>query len=53
MLSLLQDDKEWIEFIQEAANWATGTQLRKFFATFLTHYKVTNAKTFGNPPKNI
>ena len=27
-MGFLDDDNEWIECVNEAANWATGTQLR-------------------------
>ena len=37
-LGLLDDDKEFIDGIKEASNWAIGTYLRKFFVSMLlTH----------------
>lgn len=36
-LWLLEDDKEWVDCIEEATNWASGTQLRQLFATILIH----------------
>ncbi|XP_072064404.1 uncharacterized protein [Arachis hypogaea] len=32
---LLEDDKEYIEAIEEASHWGSGTYLRKLFATLL------------------
>ncbi|XP_062227418.1 uncharacterized protein LOC133925540 [Phragmites australis] len=43
-MGFLDDDKEWIECINEVANWATGTQLRKLFTTILSHCEVTEPK---------
>jgi hypothetical protein len=40
-LGFLDDDNEWIECINEAANWATGTQLRQLFTTIICHCEVT------------
>ena len=34
-LGLLDDDKEFIDGIKEASNWATGFYLRKFFVSML------------------
>src|SRR6202167_3833817 len=34
---LLQDDKEWIECLNEAADMQTGSQLHTLFATILLH----------------
>ena len=35
VLGLLDDDKEFIDGIKEASNWATGFYLRKFFVSML------------------
>lgn len=43
-LGFLDDDNEWIECINEAANWASGTQLRQLFTTIMSHCEVTNPK---------
>jgi len=43
-MGFLDDDNEWIECINEAAEWATRTQLRQLFATILTHCEVTETK---------
>ncbi|XP_062206115.1 uncharacterized protein LOC133907990 [Phragmites australis] len=43
-MGFLDDDKEWIECINEAANWATGTKLRQLFTTILSHCEVTEPK---------
>jgi hypothetical protein len=43
-MGFLDDDNEWIECINEAANWATGTQLRQLFTTILSHCEVTEPK---------
>jgi len=43
-MGFLDDDNEWIECINEAAEWATRTQLRQLFATILTHCEVTEPK---------
>lgn len=45
-MGFLDDDNEWIECVNEAANWATGTQLRLLFATILCHCEVTEPKRF-------
>jgi hypothetical protein len=44
-LGFLDDDKEWIDCINEAASWATGNQLRQLFTTILCHCEVTDPKT--------
>jgi hypothetical protein len=43
-LGFLDDDKEWIDCINEASNWAIGNQLRQLFTTILCHCEVTNPK---------
>jgi len=43
-MGFLDDDNEWIECINEAAEWATRTQLRQLFATILTHCEVAEPK---------
>ncbi|XP_062189934.1 uncharacterized protein LOC133892964 [Phragmites australis] len=43
-LGFLDDDNEWIECINEAANWATGIQLRQLFTTIMCHCEVTDPK---------
>jgi hypothetical protein len=44
ILGYLDDDNEWIHCINEAVNWASGTQLRQLFTTILCHCEVTNPK---------
>ena len=43
-MGFLDDGNKWIECIHEAANWASGTQLRRLFATILVHCEVTEPK---------
>ena len=43
-LGFLDDDTEWIDCINEASSWASGTQLRQLFTTILSHCEVTNPK---------
>ncbi|KAH9687645.1 ATP-dependent DNA helicase [Citrus sinensis] len=40
-LGLLDDDKEWIDCLTEAAIWATGNELRHLFVTILIHCQLT------------
>ncbi|XP_062113106.1 uncharacterized protein LOC133824253 [Humulus lupulus] len=42
-VGLLDDDKEWIDFLTEAAIWATGKELRHLFAMILIHCQVFDA----------
>ncbi|KAK9208644.1 hypothetical protein WN944_001003 [Citrus x changshan-huyou] len=42
-LGLLDDDKEWIDCLTEAAIWATGNKLRHLFVTILIHCQVSDA----------
>ncbi|ESR46081.1 hypothetical protein CICLE_v10003171mg, partial [Citrus x clementina] len=42
-LGLLDDDKEWIDCLTEAAIWATGNELRHLFVTILIHCQVSDA----------
>jgi hypothetical protein len=44
VLGFLDDDKEWIDFINEAAIWASGTQLRMLFTTIICNCEVTDPK---------
>jgi hypothetical protein len=46
ILGYLDDDSEWIHCVNEAANWADGTQLRQLFTTILCHCEVTSPKVF-------
>jgi hypothetical protein len=46
ILGYLDDDNEWIQCINEAANWAGGTQLCQLFTTILCHCEITNPKVF-------
>ncbi|KAM3264712.1 hypothetical protein P3L10_001706 [Capsicum annuum] len=39
-LGLLEDDKEWNDFLAEAACWASGNELRNLFVTILIHCQV-------------
>ncbi|XP_044395505.1 uncharacterized protein [Triticum aestivum] len=43
-LGLLKDDREWIECIKEASEWASGVQLRQLFATILCYCEVTDPR---------
>ena len=43
-LGFLDDDNEWIECINEAAVWASGSQLRQLFTTVMCHCEVTDPK---------
>jgi hypothetical protein len=43
-LGLLDDDNEWIECINEAAVWDSGTQLRQLFSTIMCHCEITYPK---------
>jgi hypothetical protein len=38
------DDNEWIDCINEASSWASGTQLCQLFTTILTHCEVRSPK---------
>ncbi|XP_062075099.1 uncharacterized protein LOC133779118 [Humulus lupulus] len=42
-LALLDDDKEWIDCLIEAAIWATGKELRHLFVMILIHCQVSDA----------
>uniref|UniRef100_A0A803PIG5 ATP-dependent DNA helicase n=1 Tax=Cannabis sativa TaxID=3483 RepID=A0A803PIG5_CANSA len=41
-LGLLDDDKEWIDCLTEAALWATGNELRHLFVTILINCQVSD-----------
>ena len=41
---LLSDDKEWYNTFEEAANWATSSQLRNLFVIMLTYCQIKNEK---------
>ncbi|KAM6543032.1 hypothetical protein CsatB_007479 [Cannabis sativa] len=43
-LGLLDDDKEWIDCLTEAAIWTTGNELRHLFVTILIHCQVSDAR---------
>ena len=43
---LLGDDKEWYDAFDEAAAWATSSQLRKLFVTMLLFCEVNDEYTF-------
>jgi hypothetical protein len=43
-LGFLDDDNKWIDCINEAAIWASGTQLRQLFIAILWHCEVTDPK---------
>jgi hypothetical protein len=43
---LLSDDKEWYNTFEEAANWATSSQLRNLFVIMLTYYEIKDEKEF-------
>jgi hypothetical protein len=44
VLGFLDDDNEWIQCINEAAIWVSGTQLRLLFMTIMCHCEVTDPK---------
>jgi hypothetical protein len=44
VLGYLDDDNEWIQCINEVANWASGNQLHQLFTTILCHSEVSNPK---------
>ncbi|XP_074347407.1 uncharacterized protein LOC141686261 [Apium graveolens] len=41
-LGLLDDDKEWVDFLSEASVWATGNELCNLFVTILIYFQVSN-----------
>ncbi|XP_039690573.1 uncharacterized protein [Medicago truncatula] len=41
-LGLLNDNKEWNDALNEASQWATGTQLRELFVTILLYGEVAD-----------
>ncbi|XP_074358164.1 uncharacterized protein LOC141697601 [Apium graveolens] len=41
-LGLLDDDREWVDCLSEAAVWATGNELRNLFVTILIFFHVSN-----------
>ncbi|XP_074352330.1 uncharacterized protein LOC141691493 [Apium graveolens] len=41
-LGLLDDDREWVDCLSEAAVWATGNELRNLFVTILIFCHVSN-----------
>jgi hypothetical protein len=43
-LGFLDDDNKWIECINKAIVWASGTQLRQLLSTIMRHYEVTDPK---------
>lgn len=43
---LLQEDRQWVECIQQAATWAMDHQLRQLFATILQDCELTNPPAF-------
>jgi hypothetical protein len=43
---LLSNDKEWYNTFEEAANWATSSQLRNLFVIMLTYYEIKDEKEF-------
>lgn len=45
-MGILQDDKEWVNCINEAANWASGNQLHHLFATILFYCEMAGPKKF-------
>jgi hypothetical protein len=44
VLGFLDDDNEWIQCINEAAIWVSGTPLRLLFMTIMCHCEVTDPK---------
>ncbi|VFQ73299.1 unnamed protein product [Cuscuta campestris] len=52
-LGLLSDEKEWIEAIQEANEWATANQARELFVTILLFCEVSDPNQFWENTKNI
>jgi hypothetical protein len=43
---LLSNDKEWYNTFEEAANWATSSQLRNLFVIMLTYCEIKDEKEF-------
>jgi hypothetical protein len=43
---LLSNDKEWYNTFEEAANWATSSQLRNLFVIMLTYSEIKDEKEF-------
>lgn len=41
-LGLLEDDNEWLLAIEEASNWANGSQLRRLFVSMLLYCEIAN-----------
>ncbi|KAJ1272975.1 hypothetical protein BS78_06G244600 [Paspalum vaginatum] len=45
---LLSDDKEWYNTFEEAANWATSSQLRNLFVIMITYCEIKDEREFFN-----
>jgi hypothetical protein len=43
---LLSDDKEWLHAFEEAAAWATSTQLRQLFVTMILYCDIADEYSF-------
>ena len=39
---IVRDDDEWFDCLAEAANWATGQELRQLFVIILANYQVSD-----------
>ena len=49
---ILSDDQEWIQYLNEAADMQTGTQLCTLFATILLHGTPTSPEELWNQSKD-
>ena len=45
---LLDDDSEWIDYLEEASSWVSSYELRHLFVTILTHFQVLDALRLWN-----
>ncbi|XP_015057654.1 uncharacterized protein LOC107003921 [Solanum pennellii] len=52
-LGLLDDDKEWNDCLSEAAQWASGNELRNLFVTILIHCQVSDSHKLWENNYNI
>jgi hypothetical protein len=47
-MSLLDDDKEYIDAIMEASHWGTGSNLRELFANYLLSNQLSRPEFVWN-----
>ena len=52
-LGLLDDDKEFIDEIKEASNWAVGIYLRRFFVCMLLTHCLSFPEKVWNETKTV